>query len=170
MHEGGISTPLIVHWPDGIPEPGVVRTPAHLVDIMPTCLEVAGVAYPARSRGNDITPVEGHSLVPTFHDPGWERPGSLFFEHEGYRAIRQGAWKLVSGEEERWELYQIDEDRTESTDLAGRENPRARRMAADWNDWAVRVDVNFNLREDLRQLFGRERRGVEQGRARLRRA
>ena len=102
--------------------------------------------------------------------PGWERPGSLFFEHEGYRAIRQGPWKLVSGEEERWELYQIDEDRIESTDLAGHEKLRVRRMAADWNDWAVRVGVNFNLRDDLQQLFGRERRGVEKGRARLRRA
>lgn len=170
VHEGGISTPLIVHWPDGIPAPGVVRTPAHLVDIMPTCLEVAGAAYPARHRGNDITPVEGYSLVPTFHDPGWERPGSLFFEHEGYRATRQGPWKLVSGEEERWELYQIDEDRTESTDLAGHEKPRVGRMAADWNDWAVRVGVKFNLRDDLQQLFGRERRGVEKGRARLCRA
>lgn len=170
VHEGGISTPLIVHWPDGIPAPGVVRTPAHLVDIMPTCLEVAGVAYPARYRGHDITPAEGHSLAPAFRDSGWERPGSLFFEHEGYRAIRQGPWKLVSGEEERWELYQIDKDRTESTDLAGNEKPRARRMAADWNDWAVRVGVNFNLRDDLQQLFALERRGVEQGRARLRRA
>ena len=170
VHEGGISTPLIVHWPDGIPVPGVVRTPAHLVDIMPTCLEVAGAAYPARYRGNDITPLEGHSLVPAFLDSGWERPGSLSFEHEGYRAIRQGPWKLVSGEEERWELYQIDEDRTESTDLAGHEKPRVRRMAADWNDWAVRVGVNFNLRDDLQQLFAMERRGVEQGRARLRRA
>ena len=170
VHEGGISTPLIVHWPDGIPEPGVVRTPAHLVDIMPTCLEVAGAAYPARYRGRDITPLEGHSLAPAFRDPGWERPGSLFFEHEGYRAIRQGPWKLVSGEEERWELYQIDEDRTESTDLAGREKRRVSRMAGEWNDWAVRVGVDFNLRQDLQQLFARERLGVEQGRARLRRA
>ena len=170
VHEGGISTPLIVHWPDGIPAPGVVRTPAHLVDIMPTCLEVAGAAYPARYRGHDITPAEGHSLVPAFRDSGWERPGNLFFEHEGYRAIRQGPWKLVSGEEERWELYQIDEDRTESTDLAGQEKQRVRRMAAEWNGWAVRVGVDSNLRDDLQQLFAMERRGVEQGRARLRRA
>ena len=170
VHEGGISTPLIVHWPEAIPAPGVVRTPAHLVDIMPTCLDVAGTPYPARYRGRDITPLEGHSLTPTFRDPGWERPGSLFFEHEGYRAIRQGSWKLVSGEEERWELYQIDDDRTESTDLAGREKQRVRRMAGEWNDWAVRVGVNFNLREDLQQLFARERSGVAEGRARLRRA
>ena len=170
VHEGGISTPLIVHWPDGIPEPGVVRTPAHLVDIMPTCLEVVGAAYPARYRGNDITPFEGHSLVPAFHDPGWERPGSLFFEHEGYRAIRQGPWKLVSGEEERWELYQIDEDRTESTDLAGGEKQRVGRMAGEWNDWAVRVGVNFDLRDDLQELLARQRLGVGEGRARLRRA
>ncbi|MXY77415.1 MAG: arylsulfatase [Acidimicrobiia bacterium] len=170
VHEGGISTPLIVHWPGRIPEPGVVRTPAHLVDIMPTCLEVAGATYPARYRDNDITPFEGHSLVPAFHDPGWERPGSLFFEHEGYRAIRQGPWKLVSGEEERWELYQIDEDRTESTDLAGREKQRVGRMAGEWNDWAVRVGVNFNLRDDLGELLARQRIGVGEGRARLRRA
>ncbi|MDE0167968.1 MAG: arylsulfatase [bacterium] len=170
VHEGGISTPLIVHWPDGIPVPGVVRTPAHLVDIMPTCLEVAGAAYPARFRGSDITPLEGHSLAPAFRNPGWERPGSLFFEHEGYRAIRQGPWKLVSGEEERWELYQIDDDRTESTDLADHEKQRVRRLAGEWSDWAVRVGVNFDLRQDLQQLFAVERRGVEQGRARLRRA
>lgn len=170
VHEGGISTPLIVHWPDAVTAPGVVRTPAHLVDIMPTCLEVAGASYPARYRGNDITPLEGHSLVPALRNPGWDRPGSLFFEHEGYRAIRKGPWKLVSGEEERWELYQIDEDRTESTDLAHREKQRASRMATEWNHWAARVGVNFNLREGLQQMFARERRGVEQGRARLRRA
>ncbi len=170
VHEGGISTPLIIHWPAGIPAPGVVRTPAHLVDIMPTCLEVAGAAYPARHRGNDITPFEGHSLVPAFHDPGWERPGSLFFEHEGYRAIRQGPWKLVSGDEECWELYQIDEDRTESTDLAGGEKRRVGQMAGEWNDWAVRVGVNFNLRDDLQELLARQRLGVGEGRARLCRA
>ena len=170
VHEGGISTPLIVHWPASIPAPGVGQTPAHLVDIMPTCLEVAGAAYPGRYRGNDITPLEGHSLVPAFQDPGWERPGSLFFEHEGYRAIRQGPWKLVSGEEERWELYQIDEDRTESTDLADHEKQRVGRMAGEWNHWAVRVGVNFNLRDDLRELLARQRLGVEAGRARLRRA
>ena len=76
----------------------------------------------------------------------------------------------MSGEEERWELYQIDEDRTESTDLACHEKQRVTRMAAEWNDWAVRVGVDFNLRQDLQQLFARERLGVEQGRARLRRA
>ena len=108
--------------------------------------------------------------MPAFHDPGWERPGSLFFEHEGYRAIRQGPWKLVSGDEECWELYQIDEDRTESTDLAGGEKRRVGQMAGEWNDWAVRVGVNFNLRDDLQELLARQRLGVGTGRARLRRA
>ena len=66
VHEGGISTPLIVHWPGGIPSPGIVRTPAPIIDIMPTCLEVAGADYPTHYDRNDITPSEGRSLVPTF--------------------------------------------------------------------------------------------------------
>ena len=170
VHEGGISTPLIVHWPGGIPSPGIVRTPAHIIDIMPTCLEVAGADYPARFGPNDITPSEGRSLVPTFTHHDWHRPGSLFFEHEGYRAIRRKSWKLVSADLRSWELYRIENDRTENTDLSEREKPRVTRMAREWNEWASRVGVSFTLREDLAQLFEMERRGVDQGRARLRRA
>ncbi len=170
VHEGGISTPLIVHWPGGIPSPGIVRTPAHIIDIMPTCLKVAGADYPTHFGPNDITPCEGRSLVPTFTRHDWQRPGSLFFEHEGYRAIRRKSWKLVSADLRSWELYRIENDRTESTDLSGRERPRVIRMAREWNEWASRVGVSFTLREDLAQLFELERRGVDQGRARLRRA
>ena len=94
----------------------------------------------------------------------------LVFTRMGYRATRQGPWKLVSGEEERWELYQIDDKRTGSTDLADHQNQRVRRMAGERSDWAVRVGVNLDLREDLQRLFALERRGVDAARARLRRA
>ena len=169
VHEGGISTPLVISWPTGIPDPGIVHTPAHLIDILPTCMEVAGATYPSRHNGREITPYEGESLVPAFAGHASQRPGSLPFEHEGNRALRDGPWKLVSADLGNWEMYNIENDRTEATDLAGREKPRVRRMAREWDEWAERVDVSFTLREDIADVLERFDRGVEDGRARLHR-
>lgn len=144
VHEGGISTPLIVHWPAGLPasETGkLVREPGQLPDIMATCLDVANAAYPREFKGHEITPFEGRSLAPAFSGGSISREG-LFWEHEGNRAVRAGKWKLVAkGPRGAWELYDMENDRTELNDLAAREPERARDLAARWETWAKRAKV-----------------------------
>lgn len=143
-HEGGISTPLIAHWPAGIPAARrgqFERQPGQLMDIMATCLDLAGVPYPAEYRGQKIKPPEGVSLRPAF--TGWPlgRARPLVWEHEGNRAIRDGKWKLVAMEKQPWELYDMESDRTELHDLAAAQPERVKAMVAAWDAWAARADV-----------------------------
>lgn len=131
VHEGGISTPLIAHWPKGLPGAGSVsHEPGHLIDVMATCVDVSGARYPAEFRGEKITPMEGRSLL---HGHG-ER--TLYWEHEGNRAVRQGKWKLVSRYPEQWELFDLEADRTELHDLSGSNADKVREMAAQYEAWA----------------------------------
>jgi arylsulfatase A-like enzyme len=144
-HEGGICTPLIVRWPAGIARRDAwVRDPVHVMDLMPTICDVAWARYPESRGGRRTQPLEGLSLVPTFrgeHLP--ER--ALAFEHQEARAIRRGRWKAVWSKrmpgEIRWELYDLETDRCETTDLAAREPERVRAMAEEWTAWARRVKV-----------------------------
>ncbi len=140
-HEGGIATPFIAHWPAGLKRSGQVDPrPSYLTDVMPTCLEVAGAAYPARYRGHDILPPEGVSLVPSFRgEPA--RPRMLFVEHEGNRAVRDGKWKLVALRGKPWELHDIEADRGELNDLATRNPAEVARLSRAWDDWAERCNV-----------------------------
>jgi arylsulfatase A-like enzyme len=140
-HEGGISTPFIVHWPGGLKKTGLVNTIGHEIDVMPTCLDIAGAELPAKSKaGTTPAPLEGKSLVPVFEGRGLgER--SLFWEHEGNSAVREGKWKLVSRFPDSWELYDMDQDRTEFHDLADTEAARVKKMASDYASWARRVGV-----------------------------
>jgi arylsulfatase A-like enzyme len=142
VHEGGISTPLIVHWPSGIKRRNeLVRTPGHLIDIMATCVDVAGASYPKERDGQAIQPVEGRSLVPAFDGKPIERE-AIYWEHEGNRAIRVGNWKLVAkGAAGKWELYDIDRDRAEQHDLAAQQPQRVQTMVAQWETWARRANV-----------------------------
>src|SRR5262245_5004768 len=142
VHEGGISTPLIAHWPKGISTKGELRhQPGHLIDVMATCLELSGAKYPAKVGDNAITPLEGKSLVPAFADKPIDRP-AIFWEHEGNRAVRAGDWKLVAkGPGGKWELYDIKSDRTESTDLAARHPEKVKELVAAWEAWATRANV-----------------------------
>lgn len=142
VHEGGISTPLIAHWPAGISTKGALRTqPGHLIDIMATCVELSGAKYPAKVGDHAITPAEGKSLVPAFADKPLGRE-ALYWEHEGNRAVRAGDWKLVAkGPGGKWELYNIKDDRTESTDLAAKHPEKAKELTALWEAWAVRAKV-----------------------------
>ncbi len=118
VHEGGISSPLVVHWPAGISGMGELRTePAHLIDLMATALDVAETNYPTRFAGNDITPLEGVSLIPAIEGRPTRRD-ALYWEHEGNRAVRLGKWKLVAENRGQWELYDMIADRTETRDLA----------------------------------------------------
>lgn len=140
-HEGGISTPFIAHWPSGLKQRGISRVIGHEIDVMPTCLEVAGVSYPKVSKaGTPPPPPEGKSLVPVFQGGALEER-SIFWEHEGNSAVREGSWKLVSRFPDSWELYDMEQDRAEMHDLADRNPDRVRKMAADYAAWAKRVGV-----------------------------
>ncbi|MCE9632075.1 MAG: arylsulfatase [Planctomycetia bacterium] len=136
VHEGGISTPLIVHWPRGIKEPGrLERTPGHLIDIMATAVDLAGASYPS-----DKTPLEGKSLAPLFSGGSIDRD-AFYWEHEGNKAVREGDWKLVALYGKPWELYDLSKDRSEQHDLSGAEPDRVTRMAAMWDAYAARTNV-----------------------------
>ncbi len=144
VHEGGISTPLVAHWPAGIPAARagkLERQPGHLIDIMATCVDVSGATYPAEHAGQTIKPREGTSLRPAFGGDALARKEPLFWEHEGNRAVRDGQWKLVAKENQPWELYNIDADRLEANDLVAKEPERAKRMEAQWNGYAARANV-----------------------------
>jgi arylsulfatase A-like enzyme len=144
VHEGGISTPLIVHWPSGIPAArrGKLETQVgHIIDIMPTCAELAGAAYPRDWQGKPIKPSEGVSLVPAFAGKTLRRAEPLFWEHESNRAVREGQWKLVAKEGQPWELYDMEKDRTEMHDLAPQHPQDVQRLAAKWDAWAARAHV-----------------------------
>ena len=154
VHEGGISTPFIVHWPAGIKSKGEFRNePAHLIDIMATCLDVGGADYPDEKKGIKITPFEGKSLVPVFDNESLVRD-AIYWEHEGNRAVRMGKWKLISKASkknsfiwdkveklplESWELFDMENDRTEMHDLSSENSELVGKMAAMWQDWAKRT-------------------------------
>jgi arylsulfatase A-like enzyme len=141
VHEGGISTPLICHWPARIRARGKLRhDPAHLIDIMATCVDVSGARYPKTHNGHKIQPMEGVSLAPTFG--GTALAGrAIYWEHEGNRAVRLGKWKLVSKHPGRWQLYDIDADRTEMHDLAEEHREKVAELKALYETWATRCKV-----------------------------
>ncbi len=135
--EGGIRTPLIVHWPNGLTAKPGTRTsqPGSLIDIMPTVLQVSGAKYPDEFNGFNIIPEQGVSLVPTFG--GATLPARpQFIEHEGNRMVREGDWKLVAIHDRPWELYNLAQDPTEMRDQTAAQPARAKKMAADWETWA----------------------------------
>ncbi len=142
VHEGGISTPLIAHWPAGIRARGELRRqPGHVIDIMATCLELAGATYPASVGGEPTTPPEGRSLVPAFAGRPIDRD-ALYWEHEGNRAVRVGDWKLVAkGPAAPWELYDLSIDRVEGNNLAAPHPDRVRELGEKWESWARRSRV-----------------------------
>ena len=140
-HEGGISTPLIVHWPAGTKRRGEFeRRVGHVIDLMATCAEAAGATYPQRFDGNEVLPLEGCSLVPALRGEK-PQPRTLFWEHEGNRAVRADRWKLVALRGGPWGLYDFDVDRTEMHNVADRHPDIVARLAKAWDEWAVRCWV-----------------------------
>lgn len=141
-HEGGISSPLIAHWPAAIKARGQWRAqPGHVIDVMATLVDVAAANYPKDRAGVVVLPIEGVSLRPAFANKPLARKAPLFFEHDGSRAVRDGKWKLVSASAGEWELYDIEADRTELRDLATEHPEKVRELAARWDEWAKRTNV-----------------------------
>lgn len=133
VHEGGIATPLIVHWPAGIEARGALRSdPVHLVDIVPTLLEIARVEKPVTIKGHAVQPAPGRSMVSTFSGNGKLTHDSLWWQHEDNRAIRVGDWKLVALAKGEWELYDLSKDRGEAKNLSAQMPEKVRELAALW--------------------------------------
>jgi arylsulfatase len=133
VHEGGICTPLIVHWPQGIAARGELRNdPVHLIDVVPTIVELTGAKLPTTEAGQPVPPRPGKSLVRAFAKDGAIERESLWWLHEGNRAIRVGNWKLVAAKDEPWELYDLSKDRSEMHDLASSLPDKVRELEQRW--------------------------------------
>ncbi len=158
-HEGGIAAPLIFHWPDGIKRGNEwEHQVTHIIDIMPTCIEVSGGSYPRAYQGNLIQPSEGISLVPIFSGGSIERKSPLFWEHLGNRAIREGKWKLVAKKSQtNWQLYDMEADRTELKNLAQSNPTKVNYLKEKYNAWAERAFVikktTYNLPPTLELVY-----------------
>jgi arylsulfatase len=156
VHEGGISSPLIVHWPEKIKAAGEFRNePTHLIDIMATCVDVSGGHYPSQYNGHEIQPMEGKSLLPALENKPLDRE-AIYWEHEGNRAVRIGKWKLISKASKKrssiwdkvdelpmdhWELFDMEKDRTEMHDVSQQNAELVKKMASMWQEWAKRTGI-----------------------------
>jgi len=139
VHEGGIATPFIVSWPGVTEKPGAIDTQqvGHVIDLMPTLLDAAGVPFP---KEENLLPLEGISLRSALQgEPAAER--TLFWEHMGNRAVRDGRWKLVAVNQGPWQLYDMDADRNELENLAASQPERVADLTAKYKKWAVRCGV-----------------------------
>lgn len=140
-HEGGISTPCIAHWPAGFRRRNAIEpAPAHLIDLMPTLVAASGAQYPERFGAREIPPMAGVSLVPLFNGNRLAER-TLFFEHEGTRAVREGRYKLTALRGAPWKLYDMVRDRTEIDDLAAEQPQRVATLAQKWDAWAAANNV-----------------------------
>jgi len=153
MHEGGIATPMIARWPGHIRPNTLTPEVAHIIDFLPTCLELAGTEPSTTFQGREILPVEGRSFVPVLHDPlqntrTREAHAWLFWELSGARAVRRGDWKLVTERDKnQWELYNLESDRTETNNLAERFPERVERMEQAWWQWAEKTGAAKNPKD-----------------------
>ena len=143
IHEGGVATPFIVHWPDMIKQPAIIdNTPMHITDIAATTYDATGATYPTEFNENAITPLEGESFLPALlGNANWQRQKPIAVEHEGNRGIRIGDWKLVAEWNQPWELYNIPTDRTELHNLADSEPARANAMQTAYTEWSQRASA-----------------------------
>lgn len=143
-YEGGAHTPLIAFWPKGItvPQGSVTDQMGHVMDFMATFIDLANTEYPTEFNGHKITPLQGKSLVPVLKGEEREGHAALFNEHAQGRSVRYGKWKLVTLDANSpWKLYDMELDRTETTDLAA-ENPEiVEKLNQMWQDWALKNHV-----------------------------
>ena len=166
VHEGGISTPLIVHWPDKVTRHGQLEpTPSHLIDLMATAVDVSGGQYPTTYHDDQkIKPMEGKSLVPLFLGNKIERE-AIYWEHEGNRAVRVGNLKLVAkGANGAWELYDISKDRSEQKNLAEEQPDKVAELMEMWETYAKRANVlplNPNSKQKPTQKYNKKQKRFE---------
>ena len=159
QHEGGISSPMIAHWPKGMKtKPGLFTDqPGHLIDFMATFIDAAKADYPKQIGERKIDPLQGKSLLPIFQGKQREGHDSLYFHFGTDRALRQGDWKLVSAKLGKWELYNLKKDRTEMNDLSNKHPEKVAAMSMEW----------FRLAKDLDRLKGKQLNPVKNTRAKL---
>jgi arylsulfatase len=136
VHEGGIATPLIAHWPRGIAAKGQLRRdPAHLIDVVPTVLELAGGRHPTTWNDDPVPPPPGISLVPALAGDGAVLHEYLWWFHDGHRAIRIGDWKAVSdGKDDDWDLYNLAVDRGETNDQSAAQPEKLNHLRRAWHE------------------------------------
>jgi arylsulfatase len=135
VHEGGIASPLIVHWPAGIKQKGGLRhDPCHFIDVLPTLVSLAG-GNPGTAASEGAPPLAGKSIAPAFARSGSVQRDYLYFNHSNNRAIRSGDWKLVAtGQSGPWELYDLSKDRCEQKDLASEQRDRTSKLSQLWQE------------------------------------
>lgn len=141
VHEGGISTPLLVHWPEKITEGRIEHAPCHVIDLMATMLDACQVDYPKEFNGRFIQPLEGESLLPLIDGEEWQREKPIFWEHQGNCAVRFENWKLVCEYGQPWELYDMNRDRTELNNLIDKNKSMQQKLAQFYAEWADRCVV-----------------------------
>ena len=142
VHEGGIASPGIVHWPDGlrVKAGAIIHDPSHIIDLLPTAIAVSGAEY------TGTLSLPGFDLINQLNNGGAER--TLFFEHQGHRAVREGNWKLVAFDDKPWELYDFSVDRAELNDLSKTHPEKVKIMEAAWDKWGEENNVT-PLPDDL---------------------
>ncbi len=142
QYEGGIATPLIVHWPEGIKNGGLINhEPAHINDIMPTCLDVANVEYPQSYNTNVLDELDGSSILPIINGKKQNKKRLFYWEHEGNKAIMQNDWKLVKLHKKEWKLYNLASDPFETNNLITQFSEKARFLEEKYNQWAIEHGV-----------------------------
>ena len=142
-HEGGIISPLIVHWPAGIVDKGRrISDTTHINDLMPTCLELAGAAYPKTYNGIDLDPLDGKSIIPFLKGDSHNEDPLHFWEHQGNRAVRHGDWKLVALHKGEWELYNLGTDPFELNNLIDEYPEKASALLSQYESWAKEHGVS----------------------------
>ena len=141
VHEGGISTPMIAHWPGRVKAGQVAHQASHVVDILPTILQATGSAYLDELDGHPVQPLQGESLFDLLQGKTWSREQPIFWEHEGNAAIRLGQFKLVREHGRDWELYDMETDRTELHDIAGRNRPLEKELLGQYRAWEQATGV-----------------------------
>jgi arylsulfatase len=158
-HEGGIATPLIVHWPAGLKARNELRIdPGHLVDLVPTLLDIVGGKPPATVAGLPVPPFHGRSLTPAFARDGTVKHDYLWWNHAGNRAIRIGDWKLVADHKLPWELYDLKSDRSETRNLAAKHPEKVKEMDLEWNKRAAEFHA-LSLQDPPAGGSGKKKKG-----------
>jgi arylsulfatase len=142
-YEGGTATPLIIHWPDGLKgkENTINKSFAHVIDILPTCLELAGANYPETINGMKTIPPVGNSMMPVLMGKSNTTHDTIYWEHERGKAIRTGDWKMSAMPGKNWELFNIEKDHTETNDLSSQYPEKVAQMNGAWEIWAKNLAI-----------------------------